>query len=66
MDMREVTKVEFYAALYLDPRDIMPRIVNNKWPYRSDWSTQHSGALFGRTIGDTNGKNTYYLVKTGA
>ncbi len=67
--MYDVTKEQFFAALYADNRDIMPRIVSS-WSetdgYRQDWQTQH-GILFGRSWGrDTVGNDSrqcYQLVQ---
>ena len=51
--MRQVSKEEFFAALYADPRDIMPAIVG-EWQeprgYLSVWKDK-AGRLFGRSQG---------------
>jgi hypothetical protein len=36
---RRVSKDEFFAALYADPRDIMPCITNS--PYYTTWETKN-------------------------
>lgn len=63
--MKQVTKDEFYAALYADKRDIMPRIVNN-WNeeigYIQEWRTQHGGVLFGKTDGRVHFNNERYFL----
>jgi hypothetical protein len=60
-----VTKEEFYKALYADPRDIMPTIVNS-WRddvgYIQEWrSNKGTGLLFGITSG--NREKVYQLVR---
>jgi hypothetical protein len=35
---RQVTESEFWAALYADPRDIMPSIAHS--PYFTQWETK--------------------------
>jgi hypothetical protein len=39
---RVVTKKEFFAALYADPRDIMPCITHS--PYYATWETKRREA----------------------
>lgn len=45
-DMREVTKEEFFAALYADKRDVMPTVEH---PERTEWRDRNRN-LFGRSF----------------
>lgn len=56
--MREVSKDEFFTALYADPRDIMPTIVG-RYPYKSEWRDQKSHA---RTLFGMSEDSKYFLV----
>jgi hypothetical protein len=52
----EVTQEQFFAALYADPRDIMPRIVgswSDETGYTQEWrrNQYYDSALFGRSSG---------------
>lgn len=64
MGRRSVTRDEFFAALYADPRDIMPRIRHERrhqeHGYTSDWKTAN-GAIFGVSRG-VGAKREYWLV----
>lgn len=57
-NMREVTKDEFFAALYADPRDIMPRI-ERPYPYTSEWRNQKS---FRQELFGVSRENRYWLT----
>lgn len=51
--MQEVSKAAFYAALFADPRDIMPSLANSpRWQegvgYIAEWRDR-SGRLFGKS-----------------
>lgn len=52
MEMRQVSQEVFYATLYADPRDIMPRIVGRYGPagYLQVWRDKN-GRIFGKTLG---------------
>lgn len=64
LSMRPVTSDEFFAALYADKRDIMPRIVSQYDPvsgFTSEWSTNNSAqVLFGKSDDADGGR--YWLV----
>ena len=54
MNMKKVTKDEFFKVLYADcakGRDIMPEIVNGKYPYVSEWRQRNNlqRPLFGKS-----------------
>ena len=42
--MREVTENEFFATLYADPRDVMPR---RRVHTHSTWLVRHTDAVWG-------------------
>lgn len=54
-----VTRGEFFAALYADPRDIMPR----SEPSRTVWEDQRTRAVWGMTTPGyrLEGERTYQL-----
>ena len=63
--MRQVTKEEFFSALYADKRDIMPTIISDwdheRGGYTSEWKDR-SRNLFGKSFG--NGENgEWWLVE---
>lgn len=63
--MIEVTRDEFYKALYADKRDIMPSLANSaRWTegigYTAEWRDK-SGRLFGKSD-----DNHYWLVADGS
>lgn len=64
-ELTEVTKDEFFATLYADPRDIMPSIVAGPYPYMSKWVTNNSArTLFGVSKNTANSaERHYFLVK---
>ena len=45
--MREVTQKEFYDVI--GPLNVHPHIINDKWPYTSDFLTP-SGQFRGRVV----------------
>ena len=50
MDLKEVTKDEFFAELYADPRDIMPSAKGDRGePKFSIWTVQRTGEIWGKT-----------------
>jgi hypothetical protein len=55
--MRQVTKEEFFRALYADPQDIMPSIISSYDPvngYSSEWRlTRYPLTVFGKSTGGT-------------
>jgi hypothetical protein len=65
--MTEVTKDQFFAALYADPRDIMPMNVSTKGPGKSIWALNgvRNAPAFGESIGHdwtTNTPPRYWLA----
>ena len=67
MELVEVSREEFWKALYADKRDIMPRPVG-RFPYTSIFEEQGSQVLFGKIVAKmVAGKGlpveTYYLAK---
>ena len=65
--MRQVTKEEFFAALYRDSRYIMPRIVSGfskeDGGYTAEWRTRDR-EVFGKSIG--GGDNIRWWLVTDA
>lgn len=62
--MKQVTKDQFFAALYARPEDIMPS-AKGPYPYTSEWRFVRTGSLFGRSVGtrsEKGGETAYYLV----
>jgi len=61
--MRKVTKEVFFATV--GPLNVHPRIINESYPYTSDWMVNNGRDSVGRTVGvyETPGVvvNEYYL-----
>lgn len=64
-DTMPVSHKDFFAALYADSRDIMPRIVgpwNEQAGYTHEWTVVATRAMVGISTSGILGKNTYFLA----
>lgn len=65
-NLKPVSKDEFYKRM--NPLNVSPRIINDRYPYTSDWHLQSGTGreVIGRSVGRVEGGWDYFLAVTGA
>lgn len=55
--MREVSREEFFEPIMRDRLDLHPRIINDSYPYTSEycWRTNPNKQPYGRVVGSIDG-----------
>lgn len=65
--MRQVSKEEFYGPIWKDRLNVHPSIVNDRYPYTSEWRYLNDPMrrIYGRVVGRMEGGlsvKDYYLT----